>query len=102
MWYAVAVIYEWDTAKAAANFRKHKASFAEAASVFLDPLALTFPEPDYSDEEEREITIGFSSKQRALFVSHCGRGDRIRIISARKATRKERLQYEKRISKENR
>lgn len=102
MWYAAAVIYEWDPAKAAATLRKHKVSFAEAASVFLDPLALTFPDPDHSGEEEREITIGFSSKQRALFVSHCERGDRIRIISARKATRKERLQYEKRIGEDNR
>ena len=89
------MIYEWDPAKAAANLRRHKVSFAEAASVFLDPLALTFSDPDRSDEEDHEITIGFSSRQRTLFVSHCERDDRIRIISARKATRKERLQYEK-------
>jgi len=95
------VIYEWDPAKAAANLRRHKVSFAEAASVFLDPLALTFSDPDPSDEEDREITIAFSSRQRALFVSHCERGDRIRIISARKATRRERFQYEKRISEED-
>jgi len=95
------VIYEWDPAKAAANLRRHKVSFAEAASVFLDPLALTFLDPDRSDEEDREITIGSSSRQRTLFVSQCERGDRIRIISARKATRKERLQYEKRISEED-
>lgn len=97
MWYAVAVIYEWDPAKAAANLHKHKVSFAEAASVFLDPLALTFLDPDHSGEEEREITIGISWKQRALFVSHSERGERIRIISARKATGRERLQYEKRV-----
>ena len=96
------MIYEWDPAKAAANLRRHKVSLAEAASVFLDPLALTFSDPDRSDEEDREITIAFSSRQRTLFVSHCERGDRIRIISARKATRKERLQYEKRISEEDR
>jgi len=54
------VIYEWDPAKAAANLRRNKVSFAEAASVFLDPLALTFSDPDRSDEEDREITIGFS------------------------------------------
>jgi len=88
------VIYEWDAAKASANLRKHKVSFAEAASVFLDPLALSFFDPDHSDEEDRE--------KRALFVSHYERGERIRIISARKATRKERLQYEKNISKESR
>jgi hypothetical protein len=88
------VVYEYDPEKAAANLHKHKVSFAEAASVFLDPLALTFSDPDDSDAEDREITIGMSSKQRVLFVSHCERGDRIRIISARRATRKERLRYE--------
>ncbi|HSE88971.1 MAG TPA: BrnT family toxin [Candidatus Binatia bacterium] len=96
------MIYEWDGAKASTNLRKHKVSFAEAASVFLDPLALSFFDPDHSDEEDREITIGISSRKRALFVSHCERGGRIRIISARKATRKERLQYEKSVSKESR
>jgi len=68
------VIYEWDAAKASANLRKHKVSFAEAASVFLDPLALSFFDPDHSEEENREITIGISSRKRALFVSHCERG----------------------------
>lgn len=95
------MIYEWDGSKARANLRKHKVSFGEAASVFLDPFALTFQDPDHSDEEDREITIGFSSKKRALLISHCERGDRIRIINARKATKRERLQYEKRISEEN-
>jgi uncharacterized DUF497 family protein len=88
------VVYEYDPEKAAANLHKHKVSFAEAASVFLDRLALTFSDPDHSDVEDREITIGMSSKQRVLFVSHCERGDRIRIIRARRATRKERLRYE--------
>lgn len=96
------MVYESDPEKAAANLRKHKVSFAEAASVFLDPLALTFSDPDHSDVEDREITIGMSSKQRVLFVSHCERGDRIRIISARRATRKERLHYEQRIGEEAR
>ena len=88
------MFYECDPEKATANLRKHKVSFAEAASVFLDPLALTFSDPDHSHEEDRAITIGSSSKQRVLFVSHCERGDRVRIISARRATHKERLQYE--------
>ena len=96
------MIYEWDSEKATGNLRKHKVSFAEAASVFLDPLALTFPDLDSSNIEEREITIGFSLKQGVLFVSHCDRDDRIRIISARKATRKEKFQYEENISKESR
>ncbi|THI90986.1 MAG: BrnT family toxin [Nitrospira sp. CG24A] len=96
------MVYEYDPEKAAANLRKHKVSFAEAASVFLDPLALTFSDPDHSDVEDREITIGMSSKQRVLFVSHCERSDRIRIISARRATSKERLHYEQRIGEEAR
>ncbi|HEV2175813.1 MAG TPA: BrnT family toxin [Terriglobia bacterium] len=87
------MIYEWDPAKAASNLRRHGVSFAEATSVFLDPAALTFGDPDHSDGEEREITIGVSVKERVLFVSHCARGDRIRIISARKATRRERSQH---------
>jgi len=91
------MVYEWDPAKAAKNQRKHRVSFAEAASVFLDPLALTFDDPDHSEEERREITIGFSLKHRALFVSHCMRGDRMRIISARRADREEREQYAERI-----
>ena len=74
------MFYECDPEKAAANLHKHKVSFDEAASVFLDPLALTFSDPDHSHEEDRSITIGLSSKQRVLFVSHCERGDRIRIM----------------------
>jgi len=95
------VTYEWDLAKAAANLHKHGVSFAEAASVFLDPIAFTFDDPDHLDEEDREITIGVSTKQRTLFVSHCARGDRIRISSARKATKRERKQYAEGISRSN-
>ncbi len=91
--------YEWDPKKATANLRKHGVSFAEAASVFLDPMALTFDDPDHSAEEDREITIGVSAKQRVLFVSHAKREDRIRLISARRATAKERRQYAERIGK---
>jgi uncharacterized DUF497 family protein len=57
-------------------------------------LAITFLDPDHSDEEDREITIGLTTKHRVVFVSHCPRGDRTRIIGARRATRKERKQYE--------
>jgi uncharacterized DUF497 family protein len=88
------VIYEWDAKKAKAKLRKHKVSFEEAATVFLDPLTITFPDPDHSEEEEREITIGLAAKSRVVFVAHCPRGDRIRIIGARRASRKERKQYE--------
>jgi len=93
------VTYEWDSGKAKENLRKHRVSFEEAATVFLDPLALTFPDPDHSEEEDREITIGVTARHRVVFVSHRQRGDRIRIISARKATRKERKQYEEGIGK---
>lgn len=87
------MIYEWDPAKAAVNIRKHSVSFEEAASVFLDPAALTFIDPDHSEDEERAITIGRSARGRVLFVAHTERRDRIRIISARRATRREQEQY---------
>lgn len=86
--------YEWDPAKAEENIKKHRVSFEEAASVFLDPLAFTFWDPDHSEEEDREITIGRSARKRILFVAHAAREDRIRIISARRATRHERKQYD--------
>jgi uncharacterized DUF497 family protein len=88
------VNYEWDAKKAKTNFRKHGVSFEEAATVFLDPLAITYPDPDHSEEEDREITIGLTTKNRVVFVSHCPRGNRTRIVGARKTTRKEREQYE--------
>jgi uncharacterized DUF497 family protein len=88
------VIYEWDPVKAAANVKKHRVTFEEAALVFLDPAALTFWDPDHSEEEDREITIGLSRRQRVLFVAHLAREGRIRIISARRATRREQKQYE--------
>jgi uncharacterized DUF497 family protein len=87
------VIYEWDLRKAQTNQRKHGVSFEEAASVFQDARAVTFDDPDHSGEEPREITIGLSTRDRMLFLSHCDREDRIRIISARRATPKERKQY---------
>ena len=94
--------YEWDPAKAAANLKKHGVSFEEAASIFLDALALTFWDPDHSEEEERDITIGRSAEQRILFVAHTAREDRIRIISARQATSQERRQYEEGIDEATR
>jgi len=91
------VNYEWDASKAKTNLRKHGVSFEEVSTVFLDPLAITFPDPDHSDEDDREITIGLTTKNRVVFVSHCPRGDRTRIIGARRTTRKERKQYEEGI-----
>jgi uncharacterized DUF497 family protein len=62
------VIYEWDPKKARTNLRKHSVSFEEAATVFLDPLAVTYPDPDHSAAETREITLGHSAKQGLVFV----------------------------------
>jgi uncharacterized DUF497 family protein len=85
---------EWSVRKARANLRKHKLAFEEAATVFLDPLAITFPDPDHSLDEVREITIGCTMNDQIVFVCHCERGQNIRIVSARPATRSERRQYE--------
>ena len=87
--------FEWDPAKAAINAQKHHITFEEAESVFLDADALCIPDPDHSAEEQRFILLGFSRKARMLVVCHCFRGNdsTIRIISARKATRREAGQY---------
>jgi hypothetical protein len=86
--------FEWDPRKAAANVRKHNVAFQEAATVFGDPLAITFEDPDHSMEENRYITFGLSLQNRLLVVSHTQRADRTRIISARLMDRKERTIYE--------
>ncbi|MGA8223836.1 MAG: BrnT family toxin [Candidatus Acidiferrales bacterium] len=86
--------FEWDPAKAAQNRRKHRISFEEAASVFGDPLAMTYPDPDHSISEQRFITVGLSTGNKELIVAHTDRGDNIRILSARKATKRERKYYE--------
>jgi uncharacterized DUF497 family protein len=65
----MAVTFAWEATKAASNLRKHGISFHEAATVFLDPLAITFPDPDHSATEKREITIGHTMKQRLVFVA---------------------------------
>lgn len=89
------MIYRWDPRKAAANLRKHGVSFDEAATVFKDPLALTYPDPDHSADERRSITIGRSVRQRILFLAHADHGaDQVRIISARPTTRTETHAYE--------
>ena len=92
---------EGNAAKAKTNIQKHGLSFGEVATVFLDPLTLTFPDPYHSCGEEREITIGYAAVHQVAFVSRCQRVNRARSISARKATRKEQRQYEESIDKEN-
>lgn len=86
--------FEWDRKKAQNNIRKHKVSFDEAMTVFYDPLSATFDDPDNSLDEERFITIGYSSRERLLVISHTERGKTIRIISARRATTQERKRHE--------
>lgn len=86
--------FEWDPAKATRNRRKHRVSFHEAATVFGDPLAITYPDPDHSVEEDRFITIGMSHAGRVLMVAHADRDENVRVISARRATPRERKHYE--------
>ena len=89
------VLFEWDINKARKNEAKHKVNFEEASSVFDDPLACIFNDPDHSLEEDREIIIGHSISGRLLIVCFTERmKDTVRIISARKASRKEREDYE--------
>jgi len=85
---------EWDPKKAKLNLRQHKVSFEEAATVLSDPMAATGTDPDHSISEERYITFGLSEKGRLVVVSHTERGEIIRIISARKASKGERELYE--------
>jgi uncharacterized DUF497 family protein len=85
--------FEWDERKARANVKKHGVSFHDAATVFGDPLAITFPDPDHSEEEERSVTFGMSRSQRLLVVAHTTRGAKTRIVSARMMTRSEKVIY---------
>ena len=91
--------FEWSSAKARANLKKYGVSFEEAQSVFYDEYARHFDDEAHSGKEERFIMLGMSIRSRVLIVCHCERssGDIIRIISARKATRKERKFYERPI-----
>ena len=88
------LLFEWDPEKAAANLQKHKVSFDEASTVFADPLATTIFDPVHSDDEDRFVTLGLSGKGRIVVVCFTDRGERIRIISARVASKRERKQYD--------
>ncbi|MFQ5771201.1 MAG: BrnT family toxin [bacterium] len=89
------LLFEWDPSKAKKTIKIHGVSFDEASTSFKDTLSLTIYDPLHSDEEDRFVLIGNSYKNRLLVVVHTERGDKIRIISARKATKNERKQYEK-------
>jgi uncharacterized DUF497 family protein len=88
------VNFEWDPGKDSQNRRKHRVSFQVAATIFGDPLATTYHDPDHSAAEQRFITVGMSSAGRVLIVAHTDRNENVRIISARKATQRERKHYE--------
>ena len=93
------LIFEWDEIKARANLKKHKVSFDEAKTIFNDPFLITYPDDFHSDDEERYISVGTSSNNRVLLVSHIESEETdevfvIRIISCRKATISERKFYE--------
>ena len=86
--------FEWDVDKATANVKKHRVSFDEAVTVFYDPLAATFADPDHADNENRLVTVGYSARNSLLVVCHVEREAATRIISARRATARERRRHE--------
>ena len=95
----MSLVFEWDPRKARSNLRKHHVSFAEAVSVFANPLARIFPDDEHSVEEVREIIMGHSPLRRLLLVCFMVLDDdRVRIISARRATREERHDYEEHVT----
>ena len=88
------VSFEWDAQKAKNNLQKHLVEFEEASTVFDDPQFITVLDIEHSRDEERYITIGLSNKNRFLMVAHTERNEKIRIISARKATNNEEKFYQ--------
>lgn len=89
------MLFNWDKNKAKINLKKHGVSFEEALTAFDDEEGILFDDPDHSQEEQRFLLLGISSQKNLLIVCHCYRGedDMVRIISARKATRRESVQY---------
>ena len=90
----MALRFAWDVTKALANVRRHGITFAEAATAFGDPLSITIPDPAHSVDEEHFILIGRTVQHNVVVVAHVERGDTIRLISARPASRRERIDYE--------
>lgn len=86
--------FEWDEDKADSNRKKHRVTFEQAATVFADPLAAIFDDEAHSEEEQREIIVGHSADNQLLLVCFTERAGAIRIISARRATKRERRDYE--------
>ena len=90
----MALRFLWDPRKAGSNERKHGVEFQEATTGFDDPLSVTIPDPDYSVDEQRLLLLGLSTRRRLLVVAHFELGESFRIISARRANRRERRTYE--------
>jgi uncharacterized DUF497 family protein len=90
----MAIRFEWDPRKAGLNWRKHRVRFEEASTAFADPFSMTIDDPLHSEKEERLVLIGRSVRDRLLTVVHMELEDSIRLISARRATRRERKRYE--------
>ena len=88
------LVFEWDPEKALRNIKTHGVSFDEASTAFRDPSSRTIGDTLHSEEEERFVLIGHSIRVRLLVIVHTEKDDRIRIISARLATNRERLRYE--------
>jgi len=92
----LALIFEWDKSKNRNNQEKHGIAFEEAKSIFNDPLSITIYDSEHSSNEDRYIDLGMSLLGRLLVVAYTERGERVRLISCREATRKERMVYEER------
>jgi uncharacterized DUF497 family protein len=90
----VAIHFEWHPEKARGNLKKHRVDFEEASTIFNDPQFITFLDDEHTQDEERFITIGLSNKNRLLMVAHTEQNDKIRIISARRATKNEEKFYQ--------
>ncbi len=90
----MALLFEWDPKKARRNLAVHGVSFDEASTAFQDPLSRTIADPLHSEDEERFVLLGRSHRNRLLVVVHTEQGDRIRLISARRAGNRERVRYE--------
>ena len=92
--------FDWDAQKARSNLRKHGVTFREAATVFRDPLFVVFDDPDHSQTENRYIIIGHSEENHLLIAGYVERADKVRLIWARKTTKRERKIYEARLKEE--
>lgn len=91
--------FEWDQRKASINLRKHDVAFADAIAVFADPRARTFPDPDHSEAEDRELVVGYDATDQLLIISFVERGENVRTISARRATAGETHAHEKNVKR---